>query len=524
MKKSTKIAIAILAIIAVIAIVIAVVFATKETGKDVTPTATVAPTATIVPTATPAPTATIAPTATLAPTNTVAPTATTIPTVAPTVAPTATATPTAEPTATSTPAPTATATPVPTEVPATVAPTATIAPTATSTPVPTATATPEPTPSPLPTSTPTPAPTSTPTPTPVVEEGTEAEYTFQMGDTVWYKYYDNSDLLVVTGQGATWDFEDAPALGEVLSRNERFSVPKTIVIEEGITRIGDYALSCMFDVETVEIPDSLKEVGDHGFWYAGACADSTTWINLDLSKIKTEPQSFYKANGLDNISGSSAAMCTPTPTPTATPTPTPNPEKPREIGATVKESYSTTTAEYWDNGSIYVKGSGDVNCGSYKGESLKEYNGKNVFDKVYFEEGITHVSSKEMNDILAGIQSENGVEYWLPKTMDITTLTKWGNTGFDIDFTIMLVGDVVHGYYNGEPVTLKFIANEEAIALAEEHNVTYNPTAARYSMKEVNEILEDVAKTGTFTYTPEVEVSQKYEKCYAELSILIEWK
>ena len=495
MKKSTKITIAVLAIIAVIAIVVAVVFATKEkeTGKDVTPTTT----PTVVPTATIAPTATVAPTAT----------------------------PTAEPTATSTPEPTATSTPVPTAT-ATPEPTATSTPVPTASPVPTATATPEPTPSPLPTptSTPvptaTPAPTSTPTPTPVVAEGNEALATAQLGDTVWAKVYEDH-LIVITGKGSTWDFDNYGGWNAINKANgDKDTKATTIIIEEGITRVGNNALSGFRQAEKIVIPDSLNEIGEYGFRRAGYRAETTTWVNLDLSKIDAASNAFYEANGLDNISGADKAMCTPTPTPTATPTPTPNPEQPRKIGEC---EYSGTTTEYWDNGSIYIKGTGKVGYSenSYKGESLDEYLGKNIFKSIYFEEGITNANSSTLGKII--IPNDNGLEYFLPSTMDITTLTRYGNTGMSIDFCKVNNDDIIHGYYNGNPVTLTFASNELAEKMAKENNVTYSGTGS-YRMKDINEILEKLPQTGTYTYNPEPEVNLERGKCYSGLSIIIEWK
>jgi len=555
------------ACIAVIAVIIFAAGRGKETG-NVTPTTTPVPTAgptvtaaptsepanTVVPTETAAPIPTAEPAATSAPIAepTKLPEATAAPTVTDVPVPTNTAAPTVTAAVTATPEPAATAVPtaeptevpvVPTEAPATIAPTEVPVVTATPTMVPTVTLTPNPSPTPMPTatstpvptSTPTPLPTSTPTPTPVVSEDVTPDLVYQAGDNVWYKYYSEEDLLAVTGTGATWDFEGYTTWTELKNAYGTDLKAKTIIIEEGITRIGNSALSGQYDITKVIFPDSLKEIGEYAFRRAGRITKNVTWKNLHLSKIDVASNAFYEAYGLDTFEGSAEVMCTPTPLPTATPTPTPNPEKPRQIGEATKENYlidveadtktylGYTTVEYWDDGSIYIKGTGDVFFGSYKGESLKEYYNKNVFKQVYIEEGITHISASTLGKILSGIKDESGMEYFLPSTMDITTLTKVGNTGGNIDFDVLLCGDIVHGYYNGDLVTLKFIANEKAVELAKEHNVVYN-TTERYHMKDINEILPKVSQTGTVIYTPEPELNLDRGKCYAELSIIIEWE
>ena len=127
------------------------------------------------------------------------------------------------------------------------------------------------------------------TPTPIIPEGTTPEYMFQMGDDVWFKYYENSDILVVAGTGATWDFKDFSERWKILKKYDPgYDYAKKIFIEEGIVRIGDYSLGGLRNAKQVVLPDTLQEIGTYAFAFTGANNKETEWINLNLSELKTE--------------------------------------------------------------------------------------------------------------------------------------------------------------------------------------------------------------------------------------------
>lgn len=376
------------------------------------------------------------------------------PVATPTTVPIATPAPTA--TGTPIPTPTNTATPTPTitlvEVPPTEGPEVTVivthTPTPTSTPTPTNTPTPSPTPTSTPTPSPLPTPTSTPTPTatptPVVAEEEKPEYRFQMGDNVWFEYYNDSTLLVVTGTGATWDFESSGERWEAIKDNKDRFDPKSIIIKDGVTRIGDYTLHGMYDVEKITVPNSLEEIGAYSFYRAGMFAKSTTWINLDLTKLKVENNSFAEAKGLEDIEGSEDYMCTPTPTPTPaptstpTPTPVPDPEQPR-ICHTYKMG-DNVTYEFWDNGYLYINGSGKTwNKGEFfcwdvwneKGFVCLSRDFVKTIQYVVVEDGITRVTSG------GGVSAK---EMWFPESVEEVTSNSYFWT------------DVLHCYKDGKKV------------------------------------------------------------------------
>lgn len=269
------------AVVIVLAVFAAVTwkFLSEDTPVSVTPTptVTVAPVVANTPTVKPEPTST--------PTVTAAPSATCTPTAAPTAAPTSTPVPTA--TCTPTVAPMATPTPT-----VTVTPTATPTPTVTATPVPTATSTPTPKPTNTPTqkATPTPTkkpfvpPTATPTPTPIVVKlGKNATGTFTFNAKNDYTY-------TISGKGATCDFSGGESPQNNGENPGLRKYVKEIIIEEGITRVGDYVCEFFQNCEKVTLPSTLEEVGHHAFWLCGenvgVLKTGEMSINIEDTKLR----------------------------------------------------------------------------------------------------------------------------------------------------------------------------------------------------------------------------------------------
>ncbi|MBP3609482.1 MAG: leucine-rich repeat protein [Lachnospiraceae bacterium] len=389
-----------------------------------------------------------------------------------TAAPTLTEKPTELPAAPTEPAETA----APTEPVVTEAPAETVAPEVTEKPevtvIPDGTENEEPvltsvpTPSPMPTATSTPVPTTVPTP---AVTGSNLIVSVQMGENVWYDYYEDG-TMIVRGTGATWDLPYEA--GAWVYANE-YDIPKfydangfemgivytvdNIVISEGITRVGDYAFACFGETKKIVIPDSLEEVGTYAFYRIG-CAyyskvSTVEWVNLHPERLKAEVNSFTGAKGLESMEGISAYMVTPTPTPTplptATPTPTPipDPDNPRLLHT--EPMGDDVVYEFWDNGYLYVKGTGKIK------DNPEIYLWRNIPSDVrkqmkYYvvEEGITKLGS---NCICSPIE-----EYWFPESL--TSLeTNLASLGC-VDLCIGM-GEVIHMYYEGKPVTVKRIGD-----------------------------------------------------------------
>lgn len=308
------------------------------------------------------------------------------------------------------------------------------------TPKPTATATPEPTPTPI--------PEPTMTPAPVVPEGTEPVASVKMGDEVYYDFYGDG-LLLVRGQGSTYDFKEytdrqlhiirnveifASGYSETDFSSGENNMCTRIVVGEGITRIGSSALAAYLNVESVALPETLKEIGDSAFYWVGYGRE-TEWLGLDTGNTKISSTAFLECGGLANIKDSEKYNSTPTPVPTPTPTPTPDPDKPRLVES--RKMGDNVTFEFWDNGYLYVKGSGatwDQNFyfDDFEGEFYQ------TISKVKVEEGITYIGKFTLNWM-------NSISYWeIPKS-----LTSVGNTGGGG------LGPVVfYGYFEGVSITV----------------------------------------------------------------------
>ncbi len=312
------------------------------------------------------------------------------------------------------------------------------------TPKPTATATPEPTP------TPTPEPTMTSAP--VVPEGEEPVASVKMGDEVYYDFYGDG-LLLVRGQGSTYDFKEytdrqlhiiknvkifASGYSETDFSSGENNMCTRIVVGEGITRIGSSALAAYLNVESVVLPESLKEIGDSAFYWVGYGRE-TEWSGLDTGNTEISSTAFLECGGLANIKDSEKYSATPTPVPTSTPTPTPDPDKPRLVES--RKMGDNVTFEFWDNGYLYVKGTGATWDQNYYFEDFRPDRGGEFYQTIHniiVEEGITYLG----NFIFKHIDS---VSYWeFPKS-----LTSIGNTTGGSKESITF-----RGYLEEKPVTV----------------------------------------------------------------------
>ena len=86
--------------------------------------------------------------------------------------------------------------------------------------------------------------------------------------TTWK--YDGSGTLTISGNGFMNDFNTGSILWETGSSAPWYkaglgSEIKTVIIEDGVTTIGDYAFNSCNAMESVSIPDSVTEIGKRAF-------------------------------------------------------------------------------------------------------------------------------------------------------------------------------------------------------------------------------------------------------------------
>lgn len=136
-----------------------------------------------------------------------------------------------------------------------------------------------------------------------------AEGTF--GNISW-KYEQETKTLTLIGSGAVGDVakdeDNAPWAGDI-----RLSAQK-IVVSEGITSIGSYALWGFSNATEVKLPSSLTEIKDYGFAYCGKLASVNFPAGLTtLGKGAFEGCSTLSAiflpAGVTTVSESAFAYC-----------------------------------------------------------------------------------------------------------------------------------------------------------------------------------------------------------------------
>lgn len=332
--------------------------------------------------------------------------------------------------------PTTAPTAVPTEEPTvTPEPEASITPDILPTPIPTPTATP--TPEPTPTPTPIPAPTATPTPVITVDKNAKLLESVKMGDNVFYDLYDDGKL-VVRGTGKTKDLDNIYTLEFTL---EQLGIDAdnidTIIIEEGITELGANSLASFYHATKVVFPKSLKKIGGLALWSVGYSAEGIDYISLDTDKVEIEATAFLGCGNPEKIKDAEKYTAMPTPTPKPTATPVPNPNKPRMFES--KKMGDNVTFEFWDNGYLYVKGTGATYDYGWdflvaRGEQYAKIH------NVIVEEGITYLG----NFVFNSFDMDELTYFEFPKSLTGAGNTAGGGKGVTFN-----------GYHEGKAVTVK---------------------------------------------------------------------
>ena len=109
------------------------------------------------------------------------------------------------------------------------------------------------------------------------------------GENLTWVYDDFSKTLTISGTGEMYDYEED-------SYQWEYTMEK-VVIEEGVTSIGDYAFYYYGHLESVTIPDSVTSIGKLAFFFCDKITDITI-----PSGVKTIGDSaFGWCRGLSNI-------------------------------------------------------------------------------------------------------------------------------------------------------------------------------------------------------------------------------
>ena len=80
----------------------------------------------------------------------------------------------------------------------------------------------------------------------------------KLGDNVTWTL-DSDGTLTISGKGAISDYTDGDT---PFANNEQI---KKVIIEEGITHIGNYVFSSCHNIQSIELPGSLTGIGEYVF-------------------------------------------------------------------------------------------------------------------------------------------------------------------------------------------------------------------------------------------------------------------
>ena len=97
-------------------------------------------------------------------------------------------------------------------------------------------------------------------------------------------HYSISDgTLTISGEGPMGDYPDygkCPWYESIARGEDDVTEVTKIIIEEGITHIGDYAFEDAVDVTSVTLPSSLESIGKHAFAYMNSLSEITIPENV----------------------------------------------------------------------------------------------------------------------------------------------------------------------------------------------------------------------------------------------------
>ena len=104
-----------------------------------------------------------------------------------------------------------------------------------------------------------------------------------MASPVGVHYSISDGTLTISGEGPMGDYPDygkCPWYESIARGEDDVTEVTKIIIEEGITHIGDYAFEDAVDVTSVTLPSSLESIGEHAFAYMNSLSEITIPENV----------------------------------------------------------------------------------------------------------------------------------------------------------------------------------------------------------------------------------------------------
>lgn len=117
-----------------------------------------------------------------------------------------------------------------------------------------------------------------------------AEEAGTCGENLTWILSDNGTLTISgTGEMESYQYGTPPWKGDIFNpSNENVKKIEEIIIESGVTTIGDYAFSGLTNVKTIHIPETVTSIGVQAF---GKC-DNLTKIFIPESVAEIKPAAF----------------------------------------------------------------------------------------------------------------------------------------------------------------------------------------------------------------------------------------
>lgn len=122
------------------------------------------------------------------------------------------------------------------------------------------------------------------------EEGSTPPTSGQCGEAVTWVYDPVEGILTISGSGPMYDYSNSPW------HWNQYAI-KTLVVEEGVTRLGSCAFDHFAQLTTVSLPDSLESIGELAFHYSY----SLEAIEIPDRVTVMEPGVFDQCSGLKDV-------------------------------------------------------------------------------------------------------------------------------------------------------------------------------------------------------------------------------
>ncbi len=118
-------------------------------------------------------------------------------------------------------------------------------------------------------------------------------YSDKCGKGLTYRFYYTDEELLISGTGDMYNWSGylkTPWYSEL-------SLIRNIIIEDGVTSIGDYAFSNCTELKSLKIPDSLISIGNYAFY----CCRNITNLTLPDSLKSIGNYAFYCCGNITNL-------------------------------------------------------------------------------------------------------------------------------------------------------------------------------------------------------------------------------